>query len=250
MKHSTTLPPNSMLALEPFRSALALLDSQLEQLLAALTEGDRESIAESAEQISEGWQLLAEQLVETGTPALMDLIAIYAENLDLLLANRQSGLSVQDQALLQRWHRACGDYLQAPADLVGVARWVSLLTETLWPEPLSDEDAGELIDALTEFAEAMTEAQDLKPVAAQTEAETAQPLADIVAKPICALTDDDPIIEPLAERPVKPVDRALVQMIAEEFGKVADDLTHTLAKFNCASLAEYQLSLSANDFLL
>ncbi|MGR9116855.1 MAG: hybrid sensor histidine kinase/response regulator, partial [Gammaproteobacteria bacterium] len=26
--------------------------------------------------------------------------------------------------------------------------------------------------------------------------------------------------------------------------------THTLAKFNCASLAEYQLSLSANDFLL
>jgi chemotaxis protein histidine kinase CheA/CheY-like chemotaxis protein len=210
----------SMIALTPFQSSLDLLDLQLEALLGADSEDNRQDMAE---QLSEGWQVLAGQLAEAGAPALMDLITLYAENLDLLLASREHGLSGMEQALLQDWHAACRACLQAPSDVQAIAAWVSLLKDPVWPEPVDEEDAAELIKGLSGCADA--------------EADVSWP-------------DDEPYIEPLADRPVEPVDRELVQMISNEFGKVADDLTHTLAKFNCASLAEYQQSLGANDFLL
>jgi chemotaxis protein histidine kinase CheA/ActR/RegA family two-component response regulator len=226
---------DSMSVLEPFRSTLDQLDLQLEEMLAA---NSNESRQELAEQLSEGWQVLAEQLVEAGTPALMDLIALYAENLDLLLASRENGLPASEQSLLQRWHEACRHYLQAPADEKVIVAWVSLLQDSAWREPLHEDDAAELINGLVEFAGSTTEA----PAAATSE--------EIVHDENELQTDDEPFIEPLSDRPVEPVDLALVHMISEVFGKVADDLTHALAKFNCASLADYQQSLSANDFLL
>jgi len=228
-----------MIALEPFRSSLDQLDLQLEELLAA---DDGEDRLERAEQLSEGWQVLAGQLAETGAPALMDLVALYAENLDLLLASREHELSGPEQGLLRNWHEACRHYLQVPADGRRIAVWISLLKDPVWQAPLDEDDAAELIDGLAEFAGAIAEEADpgIESPALPPE-ETARDELDM---------DDEPFMEPLADRPVEPVDLALVQMISDEFGKVADDLTHTLAKFNCASLAEYQASLSANDFLL
>lgn len=221
---------DSMNVLEPFRSTLDQFDLQLEELLAANSEESRQELAE---QFSEGWQILVEQLAEAGALALMDLIALYAENLDFLLASRENGLSASEQALLQRWHEACRHYLRMPADEKIIVAWVSLLHDPVWQEPLHEDDAAGLINGLIEFADAMAEAP-------------AVPLPE----EIDLQADDEPFIEPLADRPVESVDLALVHMISEVFGKVADDLTHTLAKFNCASLADYQQSLSANDFLL
>ncbi|MEF3073787.1 response regulator [Methylobacter sp. Wu1] len=226
---------DSMSVLEPFRSTLDQLDLQLEELLAANSDESRQELAE---QLCEGWQILAEQLVEAGTPALMDLIALYAENLDLLLASRENGLPASEQSLLRRWHEACRHYLQAPADEKVIAAWVSLLHDPAWQEPLHEDDAAELINGLVEFAEFMTAA----PTVPSSE--------EVIHDDIGLQNDDEPFIEPLADRPVEPVDLALVHMISDVFGKVADDLTHTLAKFNCASLTDYQQSLSANDFLL
>lgn len=211
---------DSITVLELLKAALDPLDLQLEALLAATGEAPAQ---EMAEQLCEGWHTLAGQLADADTPALMDLMALYAENLDLLLAGREGDLSGAEQALLRRWHDACRRYLQAPTDKDAITAWVSLLQAPLWPVRLGDEDVAELSDGLCESASFGGQE---------------------------GVQDDEPFIEPLADRPVAPVDIALVQMISHEFDQVADDLTHTLAKFNCASLAEYQESLGANDFLL
>lgn len=232
---------DSMIALKPFSLALDQLDLHLEELLAASNEEDR---LELAEQLSEGWQALAEQLAEAGTPALMDLIALYAENLDLLLVSRENGLSGPERALLQHWHEACRGYLQSPADEKAIAAWVSLLQDPAWQEPLDEDDAAELMDGVIEFAGAMAKDSVL------TIESPALLSEENVHDEIEPRTEDEPLIDQLADRPLVPVDLALVHMISDVFDKVADDLTHTLAKLNCTSLAEYQQSLSANDFLL
>lgn len=215
-----------MTVLGLLKSALDPLDLQLEALLAATGEVHAQVLAE---QLCEGWHSLAGQLAEADSPALMDLMALYAENLDLLFANSEGALSAPEQALLRRWHDACRLHLQAPTDKTAIIAWVSLLQSALWQVRLGDEDVAELSDGLHESA-------SLGGLGVEDEIELQ--------------TDDEPFIEPLADRPVAPVDIALVQMISHEFDQVANDLTHTLAKFNCASLAEYQESLGANDFLL
>lgn len=217
----------TMVVLGVFKSALEQLDPQLEALLAATSVACAQELSS---QLCEGWHMLAEKFAEADMPVLMDLMTLYAESLDLLLVSREEGLSEAEQALLWRWHGACRLYLQAPADKHVIIEWVSLLQEPLWQVCLDDEDVAELTDGLSEYADIGVEAD--------------------VADEIQFQSEDEPFIEPLSDRPVAPVDSALVKMISQEFNQVADDLTHTLAKFNCASLAEYQESLCANDFLL
>lgn len=232
---------DTTIALNLFRSALALLDLQLGNFLAVNTEDSRQALAE---QLIEDWQVLAEQLVETGTPVLMDLIALYAENLDLLLVSRENGLSGQEKVLLQNWHQACRHFLQTPTDEKAIADWISLLKDPMWQVPLDANDTAELIDGLIDCVGSVTD--EAGPIIA----DSSLPLVESTHHEIERQVDDEPFIEPLADRSVKPVDLALVNMISHVFDKVADDLTHTLAKFNCSSPAEYQQSLSANDFQL
>ncbi|MGJ0484456.1 MAG: hybrid sensor histidine kinase/response regulator [Methylomicrobium sp.] len=232
---------NKINALEPFRASLDQFDLQLEKLLSEDSEEQRQ---EMAEQLSEGWQVLAEQLAETGMTALIDMIALYAENLDLLLAGREGGLSGSEQALLRRWHEACRAYLQASADERVVIAWVSLLKDSMWHVPLDEDAAVELINGLIEGMVSETDASGLMLDVLLL------PLNESLQNEVRLQPDEDPYIEPLGGRPVRPVDPALVGMISEVFDKVADELTHTLAKFNCASLFDYQQSLSANDFQL
>jgi chemosensory pili system protein ChpA (sensor histidine kinase/response regulator) len=233
-------------ALDLFKSTLDQLNLQQHELLSVNAEGGGQLFIELAEQLCESWHILAEQLAEIGTPALMDLIALYAENLDFLLASTEDGLSGPGRELLQNWQHACSRYLQSPADVNGITAWVALLTNPLWHTPLHEDDATELSDGLIDFASCLPgipESIGTSPTSPSQE--TATPKVELQA-------DDewDIEIESLADRPVKPVDLALVQMIGDEFGKIADDLTQTLAKFNFASQDEYQESLSANNFLL
>ncbi|MGR8953195.1 MAG: hypothetical protein ACU83V_12400, partial [Gammaproteobacteria bacterium] len=221
---------DSMFALAPLRAALEPLELQLKALLAAESEEHRPHLAEL---LSEGWQVLAEQLTKAGTPALMDLIVLYAENLDLLLASREHGLSGPEQTLLKQWHEACRHYLQAPEDDRAITAWVSLLKAPMWQTPLDEADAAELIDGISRLAGIVTEDRCTLP-----------------ESPAVPPVELETFIEPLSVRPVEPVDLVLVQLISREFDTVANDLTRTLARFNCASLAEYQQSLGANDFLL
>lgn len=212
--------------LSAFEVALDQFDLHLEELLAS--NGD-DYFHEVAQQLGEGWQALADQLAETGMPALMDLVAIHAAHFEAMCGGRADALSGAEQSLLQRWHQACRRYLQCPDDRGLISALAQLLSDPLWPEPLAGDDAAELIEGLVECA----------------------PLPQEIDEGGLALDlDDEPAIEPLAQREVVPVDIALVQMIASEFAKVADDLTHTLASFNCDSLAEYQQRLGANDFQL
>lgn len=227
-------------ALDPFKTALQRLNIQQQKLLSANAEANTQLFIGLAEQLCEDWHILAEQLAEAATPALMDLVALYAENLDFLLASTENGLSVSGQELLQNLQRACNRYLQSPSNKQAIADWVSLLTNPLWHTPIDEDDAAELIDGLIEFSSGLPE--------------ICEPFDDFSLSPLTTTAAEEPDpdwnIEPLADGPVKPVDLALVHMIGDEFGKVADDLTQTLAKFNCATLDEYQQALNANDFLL
>lgn len=204
----------------------AVIIEDASTLLIDIIEADAEARILLFAEYSGKWEELSELCGQSDDIFLQDVFALYVEN--IINLSEQDDIPDGYWELLSDWHNYVTDFFDTE-NQENTVNLIDLLKNELWSNPLSDEDAVELLNSATPEK---------------------SPINNENIGTISNRDYDNSEIEQLEFIAPSAAVPSLVEMIRGEFVKVGDEIAESLANFQGASLESYLDSLESNDFYL